>query len=62
MKLKQAIKTIVTGEGLVRCIDKDGNIEKTRTNGGITVDFISVDYLISIGEFNSLKLNRINQI
>jgi hypothetical protein len=55
MKLKQAIKTIVTGEGLVRCIDKDGNIEETRTNGGITVDFISVDYLISIGEFNSLK-------
>ena len=51
MKLKQAIKSIVTGEGLVRCIDKNRNIEETRTNGGITVDFISVDYLISIGEF-----------
>tara|TARA_B110000503_G_scaffold79614_1_gene122208 strand:- start:477 stop:653 length:177 start_codon:yes stop_codon:yes gene_type:complete len=50
MKLKQAIKSYVTGEGLVRCIDKDGNIEETRTSGGITVDFVSAEYIIRIGK------------
>ncbi|MGY8790112.1 MAG: glycine dehydrogenase (aminomethyl-transferring), partial [Pseudomonadales bacterium] len=30
--------------------DKDGNIEETRTSGGITVDFVSAEYLIRIGK------------
>ena len=53
MKLKQLVKNFVRKEGCVRVIDKNGDVISENWNTGITVDFISAEYLIKIGELES---------
>ena len=54
MKLKQLVKNFVRKEGCVRVIDKNGDVISEKWDTGITVDFISAEYLISIGELEDV--------
>jgi hypothetical protein len=60
MKLKQAVKSIQRGKGVVRCIDKNGKVISENWNTGLTVDFISAEYLIKIGELESPHNEKVN--
>ena len=54
MKLKQLVKNFLRKEGCVRVIDKNGDVISENWNTGITVDFISAEYLVSIGELEDV--------
>ena len=53
MKLKQLVKNYTNKKGCVRVIDKNGDVISENWNTGLTVDFISAEYLIKIGELES---------
>ena len=40
-------------EGCVRVIDKNGDVISEKWDTGLTIDFISAEYLIKIGELES---------
>ena len=53
MKLKQLVKNYTNKKGCVRIIDKNGDVISENWNTGLTIDFISAEYLIKIGELES---------
>ena len=53
MKLKQLVKNYTNKKGCVRVIDKNGDVISENWNTGLTIDFISAEYLIKIGELES---------
>lgn len=55
MKLKQAIKSIQRGKGVVRCIDENGVVYSEHKTDGISIDFIDARYCIKQGEILAPK-------
>lgn len=53
MKLKQLVKNYTNKKGCVRVIDKNGDVISENWITGLTIDFISAEYLIKIGELES---------
>jgi hypothetical protein len=53
MKLKQAIKSIQRGKGVVRCIDENGVVYSEVKTDGISIDFVDARWCVKNGE--SLK-------
>ena len=53
MKLEQLVKKYMRKEGCVRVIDKNGDVISEKWDTGLTIDFISSEYLIKIGELES---------
>ena len=53
MKLKQLVKNYTNKKGCVRVIDKNGDVISEKWDTGLTIDFISAEYLIKIGELES---------
>ena len=61
MKLKQLVKNHIRKEVCVRVIDKNGDVISENWDTGLTVDFISADYLIKIVELEDFhNENSIN--
>ena len=50
MKLKQAIKSIQRGKGVVRCIDENGVVYSEHKTDGISIDFVDARWCIKQGE------------
>ena len=53
MKLKQLVKNYTNKKGCIRVIDKNGDVISEKWDTGLTIDFISAEYLIKIGELES---------
>ena len=43
-------------EGCVRVIDKNGDVISEKWDTGLTIDFISAEYLVSIGELEDVHI------
>ena len=50
MKLKEAIKAIQCGKGVVRCIDENGVVYSEVKTSGLSIDFVDARWLQKIGE------------
>lgn len=50
MKLKQAVKSIQRGKGVVRCIDENGVVYSEVKTNGISIDFVDARWCIKNGE------------
>ena len=55
MKLKQAIKSIQRGKGVVRCIDENGVVYAEHTTDGISIEFVDARWCIKQGELKPPK-------
>ena len=55
MKLKQAIKSIQRGKGVVRCIDENGVVYAEHTTDGISIEFVDARWCIKNGEILAPK-------
>ena len=40
MKLTEAIKSIQLGEGIVRCINENGEVYEELNTNGVSIDFV----------------------
>ena len=48
MKLKQAIKSYLTVDGLIRVIDDNGKVIQQHETKGVFIDFISSKFRVKI--------------
>ena len=55
MKLKQAVKSIQRGKGIVRCIDENGVVYSEHTTDGISIDFVDARWCKKNGEILAPK-------
>ena len=63
MKLKQAIRSIQRGKGVVRCIDENGVVYSEVKTDGISIDFVDARWAIKNGDMETpshYKYNRDN--
>ena len=44
MKLKQAIKSYLTVDGLIRVIDDNGKVIQQHKTKGVSIDFVNAKY------------------
>lgn len=53
MKLRQAIKSIQRGKGVVRCIDENGVVFSEHKTNGISIDFVDARWAIKNGDMEA---------